>query len=227
MACILHLEAGPPGCSVAISKDGQLLGERLDLGREAAADLMVLSRELLESLGLSVQDISAVSVPAGPGSYTSLRTGYAMAKGLCASLRVPLICLSSLEILLHAAASSLSREFPEGGRVLCLMHARKNQFLGQQFDADDKKAWGGLREMGPEAPEDCRDSVLTIVDTPAETPLPQGLDGTVRIVQKKASDQTSPAWKRFAESEFDDLIQATPLYVYAPHITKPKPKFYN
>lgn len=229
MARILHLEAGPPACSIAISKDGILLGERIIPNREAVADLMVLCRELLESLHINIKDIDAVSVPAGPGSYTSLRTGYAMAKGLCASLQIPLICLPSLEILLHAGISALPQTQNREARseVLCLMHARKNQFLGQIYDVVHKKPVSDLMELGPSVPPECQDILPVILDSDPGMALPVDLKGPVRHAQKNAPDQLEPAWKRFRDSDFDDLIHASPLYVYDPHITKPKPKFYN
>jgi tRNA threonylcarbamoyladenosine biosynthesis protein TsaB len=226
MSRILHLEAGPPGCSVAISQDGVLLGELVS-DREAIADMMVLCHRLLESLELSVQHISAVSIPAGPGSYTSLRTGYAMAKGLCESLQIPLICLPSLEILLHAGISSLPQDSLGPSKVLCLMHARKNQFLGQLFDAPEKKALGELIEIGSVLPEEYQDLNLAISNSETVMSLTQGLPGKTLVLTKNASDQLVPAWNRFHTSQYDDLIQATPLYVYDPYITKPKPKFYN
>ena len=101
MAFILHLETSTKVCSVALSKDGELLAikELEEQGYSHGENLTLFVESVLEKAGVSMKELDAISVTSGPGSYTGLRIGVATAKGLCYALKIPLIAIDSLTAL--------------------------------------------------------------------------------------------------------------------------------
>src|SRR5690606_18358480 len=101
MAVIINLETSTTNCSVSIARDGDLIQLREDNSPQYShsEQLHLFIREVLQETSLSFRDISAIAVSKGPGSYTGLRIGVSAAKGLCFSLDLPLISVSTLEIL--------------------------------------------------------------------------------------------------------------------------------
>lgn len=100
MALILHIETSEEICSVALSEGHRLLAFRESKEeRSHASQLTPLIIELLESTGFQLNQLDALSVSKGPGSYTGLRIGVSVAKGICYALDIPLIGVNTLEAL--------------------------------------------------------------------------------------------------------------------------------
>ena len=98
MALILCIETGTDICSVGIARDGELLSLReSDEGRDHARKVGVFVDELLRETGIAPDDLDAVAVGKGPGSYTGLRIGVSFAKGLALSLDVPMMEINHLQ----------------------------------------------------------------------------------------------------------------------------------
>jgi tRNA threonylcarbamoyladenosine biosynthesis protein TsaB len=95
---ILHLETATKVCSVALSLNGQIkqLKEIQEAGFSHGENLTLLIEDILKSEGIDSNQLSAVSVASGPGSYTGLRIGVSTAKGLCYALSIPLIAVDAL-----------------------------------------------------------------------------------------------------------------------------------
>lgn len=105
MALILNIETSTEVCSVALSKNGKLLFLReTSEGLSHSELLTVFIEELFAENDLKLNQLEAISVSKGPGSYTGLRIGVSVAKGLCYALDIPLISVNSLEILSNYAA---------------------------------------------------------------------------------------------------------------------------
>ena len=110
MSLILCIETGTDVCSVGIAKDGELLSLReSDEGRDHARKVGVFVDELLRETDIAPDDLDAVAVGKGPGSYTGLRIGVSFAKGLCYGLRKPLVAVGSLDAL----AEVIRRQNPD------------------------------------------------------------------------------------------------------------------
>jgi len=101
MACILHIEASTTLCSVAVSEDGQCIFEQEERGEHGAGAerLGTMVDEALSFTDNHAIPFDAVSVSAGPGSYTGLRIGVSMAKGLCYGRDLKLIAVPTLELM--------------------------------------------------------------------------------------------------------------------------------
>ena len=142
MALILAIETGTDICSVALVRDGELLALReSDEERNHAKKIAVFVDELLRESGVAADDLDAVAVSKGPGSYTGLRIGVSFAKGLCYGQNIPLVAVGSLDSLVEVA-----REDYEAGildvenwdrALLCpMIDARRMEVYTQTFDAE-------------------------------------------------------------------------------------------
>lgn len=100
MTYILNIETSTTVCSVAIAKDGELIAlKEINNGFTHAENLHVFILEVLTEVNLTPQQLTAVAVSKGPGSYTGLRIGVSAAKGLCFALQIPLISINTLQLL--------------------------------------------------------------------------------------------------------------------------------
>ncbi len=98
MGFIISFETSTPACSVALHKDGELIGiKEVNAEKSHSGSLVPMTEELLKENGLEVQDLSAIAVAKGPGSYTGLRISTSTAKGICFAQDIPLIAVGTLE----------------------------------------------------------------------------------------------------------------------------------
>jgi tRNA threonylcarbamoyladenosine biosynthesis protein TsaB len=100
MAFILSLETSTSVCSVALHEDDRLLGlSEIHIEQSHASKLALLVGQVISIAGLEMNQLNAVAISEGPGSYTGLRIGASTAKGLCYALNIPLIAVSPLEVM--------------------------------------------------------------------------------------------------------------------------------
>lgn len=98
MALILHIETATDVCSVALADENGLVDFRENTeGRSHASILTVFIDELFKKNNLSSSDLDAVAISMGPGSYTGLRIGVSVAKGLCYGGQLPLLAVHTLQ----------------------------------------------------------------------------------------------------------------------------------
>lgn len=94
---LLALETSTTVCSVALFKGEQLLGSsELQIEKSHSSHITVMMEQLVNNCGFKMEEVNAVAVSGGPGSYTGLRIGTSTAKGLCYALNIPLIEVSTL-----------------------------------------------------------------------------------------------------------------------------------
>lgn len=131
MSFILNIETATKNCSVSVAKDGQTIAcnELADEGYSHAEKLHVFIEEVIAKAGISVQDINAIAVSQGPGSYTGLRIGVSAAKGLCYALNIPLIAVDTLQTLASQAEVS-------DGRIVPMLDARRMEVYSAVFNSD-------------------------------------------------------------------------------------------
>ncbi|MBS1566895.1 MAG: tRNA (adenosine(37)-N6)-threonylcarbamoyltransferase complex dimerization subunit type 1 TsaB [Bacteroidetes bacterium] len=104
MSLILSIDTATQQGTVALGADGRLLAAKTnEEQKDHAAWIHVAIRALLEETGHTLQQLDAVAVVAGPGSYTGLRVGMATAKGIGYAMEKPLIALNTLYIMAFAA----------------------------------------------------------------------------------------------------------------------------
>ena len=124
---ILAFETSAKAASVALTENGKLLGESYqNTGLTHSQTLMVMAEDLLKQCGKTVDDITAVAVAEGPGSFTGVRIGVAAAKGFAWGREIPCYGVSTLE------AMALSLGIYDGYVCAC-MDARRNQVYNALF----------------------------------------------------------------------------------------------
>jgi len=132
MARILNIESSTTMCSVSIGLDGDCIDFiELDEGYSHAEKLALFASDLLERNKLSTSDLDAVAISKGPGSYTGLRIGVSLAKGLCFGANLPLISVSTLQ------AMCLHPELDADRALLCpMLDARRMEVYTAEYDSD-------------------------------------------------------------------------------------------
>ena len=130
---ILAFESSAKAASTALLSDGLLLAEYTqNSGQTHSRTLMQMAKDMLTSCDLTPQDIGAVAVAAGPGSFTGVRIGMACAKGFAWGLQLPLYGVSTLEAMTRGAA------YADGLYCAC-MDARRAQVYNAVFSVEDGK----------------------------------------------------------------------------------------
>jgi tRNA threonylcarbamoyladenosine biosynthesis protein TsaB len=135
MSLVLSIDTSTYICSVALHEDGIIKAEAdLYLEKSHSGSLTQLIEQVLLHGDYQMEDISAVAVSNGPGSYTGLRIGMSTAKGLCFALDVPLIGVSSLD----AMALQVSKFILEGRSQLLvpMIDARRMEVFYKYLEPD-------------------------------------------------------------------------------------------
>lgn len=142
MSVILHIESATEGCSVAVSDEGQIVFNMEDMaGHNNAVSLGVLVDEALSLVDSRGLKLDAVSVSEGPGSYTGLRIGVSMAKGVCYGRGLKLISVSTLKLL--CVQPLLSLELPHDALLCPMIDARRMEVYSAIYD----RALNEVREI--------------------------------------------------------------------------------
>ncbi|WP_046743895.1 tRNA (adenosine(37)-N6)-threonylcarbamoyltransferase complex dimerization subunit type 1 TsaB [Kordia zhangzhouensis] len=134
MAIRLYLETSTTNCSVCLADDETILyfKEENDKNYSHSEKLHVFIKEAYEQANIKPEEVSAVVVGKGPGSYTGLRIGVSTAKGLCFASTIDLIAIESLEIL----AKSIT---VDEGVIVSLLDARRMEVYSAIFDNEHQQ----------------------------------------------------------------------------------------
>ncbi len=139
MALILILETATKNCSVALSENGNVI-ESIDFNDgnfSHSEKLHVFIEDICTKSQRKLEDLDAIAVSKGPGSYTGLRIGASSAKGLCYGLNIPLISLETLEILCRTYTSM--HKINKNDLIIPMIDARRMEVYTTIFDADFNK----------------------------------------------------------------------------------------
>ncbi len=225
MATILHIETSTNACSVAVSEDGQCIFEQVEHGEHGAGaeKLGTMVDEALSFTDNHAIPFDAVAVSCGPGSYTGLRIGVSMAKGICYGRDLKLIAVPTLELLcvpvllreIIAGSSSSDSQEP----LLCpMLDARRMEVYAALYDralkpirpvsadivdADTYKEYLDQRPIyffGPGAAK-CMDTI--------NHPNAHYIDG----IEPIAKWMQPLAERRFLNEQFEDVAYFVPFYL--------------
>ncbi|MEN6618958.1 MAG: tRNA (adenosine(37)-N6)-threonylcarbamoyltransferase complex dimerization subunit type 1 TsaB [Rikenellaceae bacterium] len=131
---LLLIETSTEVCSVALSVGEKIISFRVvKEAKSHARVIALLIKEVLKEGGTSIDECDAVAVSEGPGSYTGLRVGVSIAKGLCYGAGKPLISVSSLELL--ARLTAVEGNIPPGAIIVPMIDARRMEVYAASFDS--------------------------------------------------------------------------------------------
>lgn len=218
MSCILSIETSTDICSVAVSQNGVCIYEKVDRsGPNHAVVLGTFVDQALSFLDGHLIPLDAVAVSSGPGSYTGLRIGTSMAKGISYGRSVKLLSVPTLQLM--CVPILLQEQITDDKALLCpMLDAKRMEVYAQIFDR-------GLNEIRP--------ILADVVD--AETYLPyleehpvyffgNGADKCKDVIQHPnahfingvvplAKNMFPLAEKRMMNEQFEDVAYFVPFYL--------------
>ena len=217
MSCILNIETSTDVCSVSVSQDGACIFSQEDHeGPNHAVKLGTFVDEALSFADSHAIPLDAVAVSCGPGSYTGLRIGASMAKGICFGQDLKLIAVPTLELM---AVPVLLREEVEEGALLCpMIDARRmevysavydralHEVRGIQADVVDAETYREYLDRGPvyffgNGAEKC----MEVINHPNAR--------LIKGVETLAKWMFPIAERRIAQEKYEDVAYFVPFYL--------------
>ncbi len=223
MAYILSIESGTNICSVGVAKGGETVALRTsDNGRDHARMVAQFADEVIAEAGIRPQDLAAVAVSMGPGSYTGLRIGVSFAKGLCYGLSIPLIGVGSLEALARGAINIQ----PEGNvlPLRAMIDARRMEVYTQLFDHEGD----AVSEVAAEVVDETtykEEHVVIFGDGAAKCKEFMPYADMIEVVPSSRW-VGEVAHEKYLRKEFEDVAYFEPFYLKDVVVTKSKKKFF-
>ena len=220
MCLILQIETATTSCSVALTKDGKVISVKQINQRNIHAEVItIFIDELVAASGITYNNLDAIVVSSGPGSYTGLRIGVSTAKGLCFALDKPLI---AVETLASMASGILNRDgnHQEGGLLLCpMIDARRMEVFMAVFNTNgeeiirtsaeiiDENSFNNLLETNKilffgDGAEKCQ---AVLGENPNAIFFPAFVNS--------AADLTQKALEKFNQKQFEDVAYFEPYYL--------------
>lgn len=227
MSCILNIETSTEVCSVAVSQDGANIFHIEDLeGPSHAAKLGTFVDEALSFTDNHAIPFDAVAVSCGPGSYTGLRIGVSMAKGICYARNLHLLAVPTLEILCVPLLLG-NEELPEDALLCPMIDARRMEVYTAVYDRAlkpvvdtcakviDESSFAELLEQHPvyffgNGASKCRGCI--------EHPNAHFVDGILPL----AKNMCPLSEKAHVREEFKDVAYFEPFYLKEFVATKSK-----
>lgn len=222
MALILNIETATTNCSVSLSKEGKtiVLKEDYDKSYSHAERLHVYIDVVLKEAKISQNDIDAIAVSKGPGSYTGLRIGVSAAKGLCFALDKPLISIPTLDALAHQVNTN-------EGVIVSMLDARRMEVYSAIYDSNynqiretqaqilDEKSFENYLEKG---------KVYFIGNGVEKTKTLINHPNAIFIDDKlpSANDMSLLAYNKYKISDTEDVAYFEPYYLKDFVALKPK-----
>jgi tRNA threonylcarbamoyladenosine biosynthesis protein TsaB len=240
MRALLAIETSTPVARVGLYDidTGARLAAASATSERHSSNLLRLCVEVAQQAGVAVAALSGIACGAGPGSFTGLRVGYAVAKGFATPFDIPFLSVSSLQALAWDMAP-LSRE---GERLLPCLDAGKGQVYVASFARGNPGVPGEVARTSEDwvvTPNDVASAFSSSPVPPGDTPTVFGGSGGVRyraliegalagrgrfveVPGPSADAVAAYAIERFKRGDFEDLGRSVPAYGRAPDITRPK-----
>ncbi len=226
MPRILNIETATPVCSVALSDGDKILSSReIKEGNSHSSHLSVFIEECLKEAGMEPQELDAVAVSSGPGSYTGLRIGYSTAKGLCYALDKPLIVVDTLASLADTVRKIGNYKTCD---LICpMIDARRMEVYMAVFDMElkkilthqafivEKNSFGKFFD----------NKINMVFCGNGSLKIPTVIANDRVIINKtecSALNMVALSKEAFDKGSFDNLAYTSPFYIKSPFITKPK-----
>lgn len=228
---ILTIETTTRSCSVCLSKDGLPWIVKETRSQSGHAEKLTLFiEEVLETASLTLQDVDAIAVSQGPGSYTGLRIGVSTVKGLCYALDKPMLAVDTLQALAWGAKFEQKRTKVA---YVSLMDARRMDAYVGIYDENISVLKAPyfctltptsfdflLEEKGIEQIVLVGDGISKYQEIATNSNI---IASTVDLPSAKYLGAL--AQEAYNQQQFVDVAYFEPFYLKKPNITKPKPKF--
>jgi tRNA threonylcarbamoyladenosine biosynthesis protein TsaB len=209
---ILNIETATKNCSVSIAENGKTIQckEIAEIGYSHAEKLHVFIEKILNENQLTFNNLSAIAVSQGPGSYTGLRIGVSAAKGLCFAMGIPLIAVDTLQIL-------ASQVKVENGIIIPMIDARRMEVYSAIFDKNHTQ----IREVQAEildenSFQDSNETIYFIGDCAEKAKTVLTKTNFIFLennIYPSANEMSKLSFEKFNKNEFDDVAYFEPYYL--------------
>ena len=217
MVLILHIETAIETASICLAKDGEVIAHDLNnQQKDHAAWIHNAIKKMMEDFDHPFSSLSAISISAGPGSYTGLRVGMATAKGLCYTLRIPLIALSTLEIMAMAAKEQCAMQNEQFDLLVPMIDARRMEVFTAIYNFELENL------LPPQAMVLVENSFIGWENDHNMLVFGNGSEKCRNLLQHPktsfknicfdARDMVKLTYSRFLKGIFDDLAYSEPFY---------------
>ena len=230
MPNIIHIETSTEVCSVALSSDGVVKFHRQNFDGPSHASLLGgYVEECLKHARENNIELHAVAVSGGPGSYTGLRIGVSEAKGLCFGLNLPLIAVSTLELL---CCTAMFRIDIEDDALICpMIDARRMEVYAQVFDSEGTALTDVSAEVVTEESfaawrGEGADGAFVIFGNGAAKCTEVLSDAVLIDVTPSVRGIAPLAQRAFDEGRFEDIAYFEPFYLKDFVVTTSKKKLF-
>ena len=218
MSLILNLETSSKNCSVSLSSMGKLVSHfELEDDKYRHSELLTSKiQDILSNEKFNVKDLDAISIGVGPGSFTGLRIGFSVAKGLCYPHKIKLIGISTLKILANSLDSKKDN-------IISLINDKGNYFYLSKYNSElDELIPPRIEFIDKEFLNKMIDNSTTIVvnDINSYQLIDKILNKKVNLIKNKisSSNMVSLSQKSFNNNIFEDVAYAEPVYVKKPYV---------
>jgi tRNA threonylcarbamoyladenosine biosynthesis protein TsaB len=221
---LLNIESATNVCSVALSRDGKYLHHLHESStRDHASIITRMIKRMLEEAGLVIADLSGVVLSEGPGSYTSLRVGMSVAKGICYGRDIPLIAINTLESL----AKEARRQNPEAGLICPMIDARRMEVYASLYDEQMVKQIDNQPViLEPDTFDEYLDAGRTVTicgnGSHKAKAVYEGRNISFSVEECDARQLIEEGYRRFLKQDYADLAYFSPNYIKSPNITQAK-----
>jgi tRNA threonylcarbamoyladenosine biosynthesis protein TsaB len=224
MPNLLLIESSNEICSVALSQEKSIIQEKyINKPNSHSVYLAPFVNEVLNNATMSINELDGVVISDGPGSYTGLRIGSSLAKGICLGAGIPLMAVSTLKGLAKKALN----DYPSVDQAIALVDARRSDaYIGvynQQLKLIIKEQFITINsELKIEK------SNAVVVGSGAmkfinELDVKKELKHSESVLYAK--DLLDEAMLKWVKQDFVDLTSYEPNYIKSVFVTKPKSKF--
>lgn len=227
MSLILQLESSSEISSVALAYQGKLLSViESDQPNSHTEKLTLLIKECLAQAGKVISQLDAVAVSDGPGSYTSLRVGISVAKGICYAKDIPMIAIDSLLIL--ANGIDLTKTEPDD-LIIPMIDARRMEIYTSVFNCDLTRLQATnaiIIENDTFKSFLVGNRIIHICGSGAIKYYDQHKSEAIKLHHTRTSSSfmSLPSYESYLNNQYVDVAYYTPNYFKAPNITKSKSK---
>ena len=219
MSFILNLETSSKNCSVCLSSKGKLI-QSFDSEDDSYrhSELLTSSiQDILNENNLGVKDLSAVSIGIGPGSFTGLRIGFSVAKGLCYPHNIELIGISSLKIIANSVVK-------ENKNIISLIKDKGEHYYVSKYSSDLKEIiQPKIQLIDSDYISSILDeeSIIVVNSDESKEFMRQVVKEKTEVFSRTISsiDMISLSFKSFEEKKFEDIAYIEPMYVKKPYVS--------
>jgi len=218
MPIILQLETSSTNTSVVLAKNGEVIAskEQDSAGSSHEKYLHPFIEDVLQEANLNVNDLDAIAIGSGPGSFTGLRIGVAAAKGMCFALDIPLLSVPTMELLARQVTS-------EADKIVAIVDARRMEVYTTVYSSDYHEITPThAKILEEDAYEEIASEKLVFVGSGAEKlqKLKEFKSATyLPDAKPSALEMTIPALNRYKKQMWEDTAYFEPFYLkdFKPH----------